>query len=83
MRVADPDGLHARPCAQIARAAAAFRCRVVLAHGGREADARSVLELLSLGVLRSLEVEIRATGDDAERCVAAIAALVGLDGASS
>lgn len=76
VRVADPDGLHARPCARIARAAQAFRCRVVLSHGGREGDAKSVLELLGLAVLRSADVELIATGDDADACIAALAPLV-------
>ena len=76
VRVADPEGLHARPCAAVARAAAKFRSRVVVVHDGREADARSVLELLALGVLSSSEIELRATGDDAEACVAALAAIV-------
>ena len=76
VRIADPDGLHARPSTRIARAAEAFRCRVVIVHDGREADARSVLELLGLSVLRCGTVEIAATGDDAEACVAALAQIL-------
>lgn len=76
VRVGDPDGFHARPCAAIARAAQRFRCRVVIVHEGREADARSVLEMMTLGVLTRTEIEIRATGDDAGACVAALLPLV-------
>jgi phosphotransferase system HPr (HPr) family protein len=76
VRVGDPDGFHARTCAGIARAAQRFRARAVIVHEGREADARSVLELMSLAVLTRTEVELRAEGDDAEACVAALAQLV-------
>lgn len=76
LRVADADGLHARPCARIARAAQRFRCRVVISHAGREADARSVLQLLGLAVLGRSEVELTATGDDADACVAALTPLL-------
>lgn len=77
VRIADPDGLHARPCAQVARAVERFRCSVRVVHGGSSADARSVLELLGLGVLAAAEVEILATGDDAEACAAAVARVLG------
>lgn len=76
VRVLDPEGLHARPCAAIARAAAAFRSRVEVSHAGRTADARFVLQLLELSVLTSADVEIHAVGDDAAACAAAIAKLL-------
>ena len=76
VRVVDPDGLHARPCTRIARAAERFECRIVVLHGGREADARSILDLLGLGVLQAADIELHATGDDAAACVAALARIV-------
>jgi phosphocarrier protein len=76
VRVADPEGLHARPCAAIAKTAAKFKSRAVVVHDGHEADARSVLELMTLAVLSSTDIQLRATGEDAEACVAALAAVV-------
>ena len=76
VRIADPEGLHARPCAALAKAAQRFRCDVVLAAGGRTGNAKSVLELLGMGLLSSTDAEIRATGDDAEECVRVLAELL-------
>jgi phosphotransferase system HPr (HPr) family protein len=70
--VADRDGLHARPCARIARAAQRHKCAVVAEWNGRRADASSVLELLGLSAPGGAVIEFRATGRDAEACLAAI-----------
>ncbi|MCE9634666.1 MAG: HPr family phosphocarrier protein [Planctomycetes bacterium] len=69
----DPDGLHARPCTRVARAAEDYRSEVTLTCDGKTADARSVLALLGLGVISAADVEIRARGEDATACVDAIA----------
>ena len=41
-------GLHALPCSQLARLASRFQSRIVLRTAARQADARSILELLAL-----------------------------------
>ncbi len=74
--VADPQGLHARPCAAVAKEMRRFRCQAELAVGERAADARSVLDLLGLAIVASSEVELRATGPDAAECVDALARLL-------
>ncbi len=74
--VRDPQGLHARPCAALAKAMRRFECAATLGAGGRSADARSVLELLGLGLVTATEVEIVATGRDAAACVDALAHLL-------
>jgi phosphotransferase system HPr (HPr) family protein len=70
--VGDKQGLHARPCARIAKAAQKCRCAVVARFDGRTADAASVLELLGLNATGGSLVEITATGRDALRCLEAI-----------
>jgi phosphotransferase system HPr (HPr) family protein len=70
--VGDKDGLHARPCARIARAAQRFRCEVVAVWNGRRADATSVLELLGLNAPGGALVEFTATGRDAAACLEAV-----------
>jgi len=46
VRIVDPEGLHARPCAAIAREAQRFRSRVVLVHGVRHARDLTYSKLL-------------------------------------
>ena len=73
--VADRDGLHARPCARIAKTAAKFKkCAVTLHFDGRSAKATSVFELLGLVAAGGAVIEVRAVGKDAAACVAAIGA---------
>jgi phosphocarrier protein HPr len=65
--------LHARPAAQFVRAAMGFRARVAIAAGEREADAKSLLSVLSLGARRGTVLRLRAEGDDAALAVGTLA----------
>ncbi|QUF08164.1 HPr family phosphocarrier protein [Actinosynnema pretiosum subsp. pretiosum] len=75
-------GLHARPAGLVARALAGVDARVVVRHGGREVDARSVLELMGLGATGGDSVEVVAVGADAEEAVRLVTELAarGFDG---
>ena len=75
-------GLHARPAALVQRAARSFPLRVTVRFGGRSADARSVVALMTLGVDAGQEVDVVAEGDDAEAAAAAVAAAVAAFSAS-
>ena len=70
--VVDREGLHARPCTRIARAAQKFKCDATIGYGGATADARSILQLLGLAVPGGATVEIVAVGNDAAACVDAV-----------
>ena len=74
LTVQDREGLHARPCARIARAAQKFQSTVTAAYDGRVVDAKSVLELLGLMAAGGEDVEFHAVGDDAAECLEAVAA---------
>lgn len=69
-------GLHARPAAVIAAAAAEQPAVVLIAKDGDPVDARSMLSLISLGATLGDEVTVSAEGPDAAAAVEAIAALV-------
>jgi phosphocarrier protein HPr len=72
---ADVD-LHARPAAQFVRAAMGFDARIAVGADGREADAKSLLSVLSLGARRGTTLRLRADGEDAARAVDALAVCV-------
>jgi len=74
--VADPAGLHVRPCSRIAQAVEAYQSAVWIAAGGREVGAISILGLLELGVPCGAHVTVRAVGPDAEACAAAVVAIL-------
>jgi phosphoenolpyruvate-protein phosphotransferase len=67
-------GLHARPAALLAQRAKSFAVEITLAAHGRTANARSVVAIMALGVRHGDEISIRASGADAARSVASLAA---------
>jgi phosphocarrier protein len=69
-------GLHARPAALLARTAQDFKAEVRLACGGQEADAKSILDILSLAVGGGTALTIRSRGPDAEKAARAVALLI-------
>lgn len=72
----NPEGLHARPAAQIAEAVGALDASVTVGCEDRTADAASSLELMTLRAGRGMELHVSATGPDAESAVRAVVALV-------
>lgn len=74
--VSHPEGLHARPAAHFVRTARRFRSRIWVVYNSREADARSLLSLLALGVEKGAVITIRAEGEDAEQALEALRAVV-------
>jgi phosphocarrier protein HPr len=69
-------GLHARPAALFVRTAKQFRSTIVATHGDREANAKSILSVLTLGAEQRAVITIRAEGDDADQALEALADLI-------
>jgi phosphocarrier protein HPr len=57
--------LHARPAAQFVRIAVGFSADITVALDGREANAKSLLDILALGAEGGTELRLTASGDDA------------------
>ena len=78
VRVALPDNvdLHARPAAEFVRTAMRFSSKLWVAVGEREADAKSLLSILALGVKRGTSLRLRAEGADATAALEALAVTV-------
>ncbi|WP_020658092.1 HPr family phosphocarrier protein [Amycolatopsis benzoatilytica] len=78
--VASKVGLHARPAALVAKAAAAQPVAVQIAKiGGEPVAAGSVLNLMTLAAAYGDEVVISAEGEGAEAAITAVAELVATD----
>ena len=67
-------GLHARPAALLAQRAKAFGAQASLSAHGRNANARSVVAIMALGVRQGDELSIQASGADAAQSVASLVA---------
>src|SRR3984893_9119720 len=72
IRVPNPSGLHARPAAVLTTLARPFAADVRLRLRGREANAKSVVAVMSLDVGYGDEVEVVAEGPDAAAAVEAV-----------
>lgn len=70
----DPTGLHARPAAVLVQTAGRYQAVINLYLEGsdRFASARSIMQLLRLGVQQGDRVKIVAEGDDATEALNAI-----------
>jgi phosphocarrier protein FPr len=73
----DPAGLHARPASLFVQTAARFQANIRASGHGKDADATSIFDLLSLSLRQGETVTIRASGVDAQAALAALSELVG------
>ncbi|MFC0540931.1 HPr family phosphocarrier protein [Kutzneria chonburiensis] len=78
--VASKVGLHARPAALLAKAAAGQAVPVsIRKEGGEQVDAASVLGLMTLGAMHGDEVILSAEGAGADQALETVAALIATD----
>jgi phosphocarrier protein len=73
-----PEGvaLHARPAGLLVRAATGFSAEVFVSANGRRANAKSILDILSLGAEGGAELVIDASGEGAAAAAEHLAGLV-------
>jgi len=76
LKVGFEHGIYTRPAALLAGSVRSLAADVRIAAHGREANARSIVALMALGVERGEEIEIRAIGPDAAVAVQALAAVL-------
>jgi len=69
-------GLHVRAAAMVVRTMTPFESRVTIRTEGGTADARSVLDLLTLSASKGTAIRVEAEGPDAESAVAALGDLI-------
>lgn len=75
VRVRNPQGIHARPAALIAKASSGADVRVRRLPDGPDASAASLTRLLVLGARQGDEIELTARGDGGEEALDRLVAL--------
>lgn len=70
--IIDQVGLHARPASELVQVASKFASEIKLIANGKEANAKSLITIMSLGVKKDTEIEIIANGSDEEAAIDAI-----------
>jgi len=71
--LATPNGLHLRPADLLVRAAVKFASNITIVHGHERVDAKSILGLISMALIKGAPLTVEAEGADAEQAVNAIA----------
>ncbi|MGL4616796.1 MAG: HPr family phosphocarrier protein [Mycoplasmoidaceae bacterium] len=67
--IIDPIGIHARPASVIVNAASKFVSKIEFKHDGKLANAKSIINLMALGVKKDAEIEIIIDGSDDEEAM--------------
>jgi phosphotransferase system HPr (HPr) family protein len=68
--------LHARPASLVVQAVSEFAAEISIAFGEREANAKSILSLLSLGIEAGDSMVICAKGEDAAAALEAVEQII-------
>lgn len=75
-KILNEEGLHARPAGIFAKAASGFQSKIEVIYKGRSINAKSSMSLMTLGLVKDSEFEIRADGPDAEVALSKISQLI-------
>ena len=76
VRIANRNGIHARPAAEIVKVAAKFKSEIVLVRDDLEVNGKSIMGVMMLAAEYGSTLDIKATGDDADAAVEAIATCI-------
>jgi phosphocarrier protein HPr len=76
VQIANKNGLHARPAAEIVKVAAKFQSDIVLVKDGMEVNGKSIMGVMMLAAECGATLVLRADGADADAAVDALAALI-------
>ena len=74
--IANRNGLHARPAAEIVKAAAKFQCQITIARDEMEVNGKSIMGVMMLAAEFGTTLTLRADGPDAEEAVASLARII-------
>jgi len=72
LEITNEVGLHARPAALFVQTANKFKCEIMVRNGETIANAKSILDVLTLGAGKGAVITVTAEGEDAEQALAAL-----------
>lgn len=72
----DELGLHARPAGMLTKEAMHWKSTITLECGGKKADARRLMALMSMGIKQGQTVTVTIEGEDETSCGEAVKAFM-------
>lgn len=76
VQIVNKHGLHARPAAEMVKAASRFKSDITISRDDLEVNGKSIMGVMMLAAEFGATITLRATGPDAEDALAALTALV-------
>ena len=67
-----PDGLEARPAAMLVQVASQYDSRIYLESGSKRVNAKSIMGMMTLGLIAGQSITVEADGADEDQAVAEI-----------
>ncbi|WP_028109828.1 HPr family phosphocarrier protein [Ferrimonas futtsuensis] len=67
--IAAKQGIHTRPAALLVQQAKQYPCDIIVYCNGKQASAKSLYRLQTLSLAHGTEIEVSASGDQAEQAV--------------
>lgn len=64
--VNNPTGLHARPATMLVKKASSFKSDLSIEFNGKRANVKSLIGVLSLGIVKGSTIKVIAHGEDEE-----------------
>lgn len=74
--IVNPQGLHARPAANLVKTALQFKSDIRISVNGQTANAKSIMGLLTLAAAQGAVLTVTCRGEDAPAAMAALRQLV-------
>ena len=69
-------GIHTRPAALLVKTAKTYHCDIIIECSGKQASAKSLFKLQTLGLYNGVTVKVIATGEQAEEAVEVVSKLL-------
>jgi phosphocarrier protein HPr len=76
VQIVNKNGLHARPAAEIVKAASKFTADITITRDDLEVNGKSIMGVMMLAAEYGSTVMLRATGPDAEQAIDALTKLI-------
>ena len=67
-----PDGLEARPAAMLVQVASQYDSRIYLESGSTRVNAKSIMGMMTLGLIAGQSITVEADGADEDQAVSEI-----------
>jgi len=74
--VKNPTGLHTRPGTEFVQLAKTFESDIIVKKGEKEANAKSIVKLLKIGISCGDEITVSASGSDEDKAIEALTAYI-------